>query len=61
MIHGLVTDAKFVRDWQAVARHFVTNTVVIGYDLWNEPLAYPGMSTWEPGDRNRGAQYPLDV
>jgi len=50
--HGLITDAKFVQDWQTVAHHFLTNTIVIGYDLWNEPASYPGMSTWEPSDRN---------
>jgi endoglucanase len=49
---GSVTDAKFVHDWETVARRYVHNSTVIGYDLWNEPLGYPGMSTWEPGDRN---------
>lgn len=49
---GTVTDAKFIADWQTVARHFSPNDDVIGYDLWNEPLGYPGMSTWEEGDRN---------
>ena len=49
---GTVTDAKFIEDWQTVARHFATNDDVIGYDLWNEPSGYPGMSTWEQGDRN---------
>lgn len=49
---GSITDARFIQDWQTVARYFRLNDTVIGYDLWNEPLAYPGMSTWEPGDRN---------
>jgi len=49
---GTVTDAKFIQDWQTVARHFLSNDTVIGYDLWNEPSGYPGMSTWEAGDRN---------
>jgi endoglucanase/chitinase len=48
---GTVTDERFVADWQAIARHYLGNTTVIGYDLWNEPLAY-GKSTWEPGDHN---------
>ena len=39
-----MTDAKFLADWQAVARHFAGNTTVIGYDLRNEPLNYPHMS-----------------
>ena len=49
---GTVTDARFIADWQTVARHFLNNNTVIGYDLWNEPLSYPGKSTWEEGDRN---------
>jgi len=49
---GTVSDARFIADWQAVARHFLNNPSVVGYDLRNEPLAYPGMSTWEEGDRN---------
>jgi endoglucanase len=49
---GTVTDARFIQDWQTVARHFKDTDTVIGYDLWNEPSGYPGMSTWEPGDRN---------
>jgi endoglucanase len=50
---GTVTDQRFVEDWQMVARHFRGESAVIGYDLFNEPLAYnSGMSTWEPGDSN---------
>ena len=49
---GTVTDNKFVQDWQTVARHYRTTRTVVGYDLWNEPAGYPGMSTWEPDDRN---------
>jgi aryl-phospho-beta-D-glucosidase BglC (GH1 family) len=48
---GTVTDARFVADWQTVARRYEGNKTVIGYDLWNEPAGY-GMSTWEEGDRN---------
>ena len=49
---GTVTREKFIEDWRTVARHFRSNPTVIGYDLWNEPSGYPGMSTWEPGERN---------
>jgi len=49
---GIVSDAKFIADWETVARHFRGVETVIGYDLWNEPLAYDGMSTWEPASRN---------
>ncbi len=46
---GTVTDAKFLADWQDVARHYKGNQTVIGYDLRNEPLNYPGMSEWGTG------------
>jgi endoglucanase/chitinase len=46
---GTTTDAKFVTDWQAVARHFAGNQTIIGYDLRNEPLDLPGMSVWGGG------------
>jgi endoglucanase len=49
---GTVTDAKFLADWQAVAQRYGGNPAVIGYDLRNEPLAYRGMTTWEPGSRD---------
>lgn len=49
---GLVSDAKFIEDWKTVAMHFRGNETIVGYDLWNEPSAYPGMSTWEPGSDN---------
>jgi endoglucanase len=55
---GTVTDAKFLSDWQAVARHFAGNPTVIGYDLRNEPLNYPHMSLWGGGsDRDIRAMY----
>jgi endoglucanase len=51
---GTITDAKFIADWQRVAVRYKGNDTVIGYDLWNEPLAYNlAMSTWEPGSNNR--------
>ncbi|HEY0184589.1 MAG TPA: cellulase family glycosylhydrolase [Rhodopila sp.] len=49
---GTVTDAKFLADWRAVARRYVNNATVIGYDLRNEPLNYRHMSLWG-GESNR--------
>ena len=55
---GTVTDAKFLADWQFVARHYVGNQAVIGYDLRNEPLDWPHMSEWGGGsDRDIAAMY----
>jgi endoglucanase len=55
---GTTTDAKFLSDWQAVARHYAGNQTVIGYDLRNEPLDYPHMSVWGGGsDRDIRAMY----
>src|SRR4051794_29639266 len=49
---GTTTDEKFLADWQAVAKHYAGNQTIIGYDLRNEPLCWPGMSVWS-GDSNR--------
>jgi endoglucanase len=49
---GTVTDSKFIADWQTMARHYRNNSAVVGYDLWNEPSGYPGMSTWAEGDHD---------
>lgn len=55
---GTTTDAKFLSDWQAVVRHYKDNTTIIGYDLRNEPLNYPGTSLWGGGsDRDIRAMY----
>ena len=55
---GTVTDATFLADWQFVARHYVGNQTVIGYDLRNEPLDWPHMSEWGGGsDRDIAAMY----
>jgi endoglucanase len=52
---GTTTDAKFLADWQTVARHYVNNNTVVGYDLRNEPL---GASLWGGGsDRDIRAMY----
>lgn len=51
---GTTTDAKFLSDWVRMAREFVGNDTVIGYDIRNEPLGYywDGMSSWEAGANN---------
>ncbi len=55
---GTTTDAKFLSDWQSVARHYAGNRTVIGYDLRNEPLEWPGMSVWGGGsDRDIRSMY----
>jgi endoglucanase len=55
---GTVTDAKFLADWQFVARHYAGNQTIIGYDLRNEPLDWPHMSEWGGGsDRDIAAMY----
>lgn len=46
---GTVTQATFLADWEFLARRYRGNSTVIGFDLDNEPLAYPGMSTWGDG------------
>jgi endoglucanase len=46
---GTVTQARFLSDWEEFARAFAGNPTVIGFDLDNEPLAYPGDSTWGGG------------
>lgn len=48
-VTGTVTEQGFVDDWVAVAQHYKGNPTVIGYDIRNEPLAYPGMCTWGSG------------
>jgi endoglucanase len=55
---GTTTDAKFIQDWEAVARHFAGNQTIIGYDIRNEPLDWPGMSVWGGGsDRDIRSMY----
>ncbi len=55
---GTVTDAKFLADWQFVARHYLGNPTVIGYDLRNEPLKWRRMSVWGGGsDRDIASMY----
>ncbi len=55
---GTVTDAKFRADWEFVARHYLGNQTVIGYDLRNEPLKWRHMSVWGGGsDRDIASMY----
>jgi endoglucanase len=37
---GTITAAKFQEDWVAFARHWASNSTVIGFDLRNEPCAH---------------------
>lgn len=46
---GTVTQQVFLSDWEQIAHRYAGNPTVIGFDLDNEPLAYPGMSTWGDG------------
>jgi len=55
---GTVTDAKFLADWEFVARHYLGNQTIIGFDLRNEPADWPGMSVWGGGsNRDIAAMY----
>ena len=49
---GTVTQASFLADWKQIATRYKGNSTVIGFDLDNEPLAYPGESTWGDGGVN---------
>jgi endoglucanase len=49
---GTVTQASFLADWQQIATRYKGNSTVIGFDIDNEPLAYPGESTWGDGGVN---------
>jgi endoglucanase len=48
-VAGTISDATFQADWTAVAQHYAGNDTVVGFDVRNEPLSYPGMSTWGDG------------
>ena len=55
---GTTTNAKFLSDWQEVTRRYAGNQTIIGYDLRNEPLDYPGTSEWGTGSaRDLRAMY----
>jgi aryl-phospho-beta-D-glucosidase BglC (GH1 family) len=49
---GTVTQATFQADWVELATRYAGNATVIGFDLDNEPLAYPGESTWGDNGTN---------
>ncbi len=47
--------------WQAIATHYKNNTVVVGYDLLNEPAGVPSPSVlWQMYNRLYGAIRPID-
>lgn len=46
---GTVTQSTFRADWLTFANRYAGDATVVGFDLDNEPLAYPGMSTWGDG------------
>jgi len=55
---GTVTDERFLQDWVTMARRYAGNNTMIGYDLRNEPQAYPGMCTWgDNSNRDIRAMY----
>jgi aryl-phospho-beta-D-glucosidase BglC (GH1 family) len=46
---GHTTQATYQGDWVAIASRYARNNTVIGYDLWNEPVARKGGSLWGGG------------
>jgi aryl-phospho-beta-D-glucosidase BglC (GH1 family) len=46
---GHTTQANYQSDWVTIASRYAHNNTVIGYDLWNEPVARKGGSTWGGG------------
>jgi endoglucanase len=46
---GHTTQAAYQDDWVTVASRYADNNTVIGYDLWNEPVARKGGSVWGGG------------
>jgi endoglucanase len=43
---GHTTQANYQSDWVTIAARYAHNDTVIGYDLWNEPVARKGGSQW---------------
>ena len=39
---GTITDALFIQSWTTRANRFKNKPALVGYDIRNEPLAYPG-------------------
>jgi aryl-phospho-beta-D-glucosidase BglC (GH1 family) len=55
---GHTTQANYQSDWVTIAARYAHNNTVIGYDLWNEPVARKGGSTWGGGsDRDIHRMY----
>jgi aryl-phospho-beta-D-glucosidase BglC (GH1 family) len=55
---GHTTQASFESDWVSIASRYAHNDTVIGYDLWNEPVAIKGHSEWGGGsDRDIHLMY----
>ncbi len=46
---GHTTQAAYQSDWVTIASRYAGNNTVIGYDLWNEPVARKGGSVWGGG------------
>jgi endoglucanase len=46
---GHTTQANYQSDWVMIAARYAHNDTVIGYDLWNEPVARKGGSQWGGG------------
>jgi endoglucanase len=52
---GTISDARFQEDWVRFARHWASNSTVIGFDLRNEPCAHvPTPALW-------GGNGPTDI
>jgi len=46
---GHTTQQSYQDDWVSIAARYAHNDTVIGYDLWNEPIASPGHALWGGG------------
>jgi aryl-phospho-beta-D-glucosidase BglC (GH1 family) len=46
---GHTTQESYRDDWVSIASRYAGNNTVIGYDLWNEPIASRGHSLWGGG------------
>jgi len=46
---GHTTQESYQEDWVSIASRYAGNNTVIGYDLWNEPIASRGHSLWGGG------------
>ena len=53
---GTISDAQFLQDWVAMAKHYAGNSTVIGFDLRNEPVAH-----WKDHPPVWGGGGPLDI